>query len=321
MDEFKKRNTKYYSVVNTELMKVSIPSSSHFSIGTSPYYAHQKAVAIDIYDQITIDNYQVSSPISGKVLQIKELQAPRPRFKGGIDKEYLTIIQNPDDKNTVFKILHIKPYLYVGKKLEVGDPLGETIRNGYFAPWSSPHIHLELKRPDEALRAKGGYNFDLNIKRERTTNISQQMNNYEQIPIKIEFVCEEFILCRFPENFYLYMEPIYGVRGNSGNINYIIDGGIPQYKNGIIHFHTGFDAKNIKTIKFLNVEIGKLMEVRGNYGLVQFFPMKMLLSNYVIRGISLFLANFQPFIKIISYQKENFDFRLGSIQYFKISPT
>ncbi|MFX0012459.1 MAG: hypothetical protein ACFE9R_19250, partial [Candidatus Hermodarchaeota archaeon] len=76
--------SKLIPVVDQPNIKIHLSEHSHFSIGTSPYYAHQNAIAMDIYHQITIENYNVVSPISGKVLQIRELKAPKPRFKDGI---------------------------------------------------------------------------------------------------------------------------------------------------------------------------------------------------------------------------------------------
>jgi hypothetical protein len=133
--------------------------------------------------------------------------------------------------------------------------------------------------------------------------------------VKIKFICDEFFLCQLPEELYYYIEPIYGVRGYTEKVNYIIDGGIPLYKNGVIHFHNEDDVKRVKSITFNNSRIGIVTGLYGKYGLVQFSQMRVYLNNKEIRGISLFLAKFFPLIKIIPYQKEVFDFGLNSIQY------
>jgi len=41
------------------------------------------------------------------------------------------------------------------------------------------------------------------------------------------------MLVSFPENLYYYIDPIFGVKGKINNLECIIDGGIPIYKNGI----------------------------------------------------------------------------------------
>ena len=156
----------FYDIVRTEDLHVSIPETSHFSIGTSPYYAHQHGLAIDIYQDLSLENYVVLSPVSGKILKIKPLIAPKPKFAGGIDKDFLILISNPFNPNLVWKLMHVRPFGNVGDQINIGDPLGNTIRNGYFAYWSSPHLHLEVRPIEDAIRAQGGKNFTLAIKTE-----------------------------------------------------------------------------------------------------------------------------------------------------------
>ena len=311
-------NSKLYPLVFEPNVKIYASESSHFSIGTSPYYAHQHAVGIDIYDQLTLENYEVVSPVSGTVLQIKEMRAPQPKFKEGCDTEYLTVIQNSDDKGTVFKILHVKPALKVDQEIKPGDLLGTTIRNGYFAPWSSPHIHLELKKPEDVLRAKKGLHFLLNTEFDVIMNSNEPIN-YEKIPLKVEYICDEFILCRFPADLYFHIKPFFGIRGTSGSERFIIDGGIPQYKHGIVHFCDSGDPLQVQYIYFNNVKVGTLKASQERYGLVQFNKVKMRLNKIPIRGISLFLAKFRPFIKLIPLVKDDFDVQQNSTQNLSLN--
>ncbi|MHA2185783.1 MAG: hypothetical protein ACXAAI_12365, partial [Promethearchaeota archaeon] len=147
---------QFYDIVNMEDTRVSIPHSSHFTIGTSPYYAHQHGLAIDVYHSLPLENYEVFSPVSGVIEKVKILRAPKSRFVGGIDKDYLTLVRNPHNNRFVYKILHVKPTVQLGDRLEVGDSMGTTIRNGYFAYWSSPHLHIEVRASNNAIRASGG---------------------------------------------------------------------------------------------------------------------------------------------------------------------
>ncbi|MFW9897411.1 MAG: hypothetical protein ACFFD7_16525, partial [Candidatus Thorarchaeota archaeon] len=117
----------FYDIVKTDEIQISIPHSSHFTIGTSPYYAHQHALGIDIYHSLFLDNYEVLSPVSGEILKVKTLMAPKPKFKDGIDKDYIILVRNPLDPNITYKILHVRPdNIQVGKKVEIGDLLGTT---------------------------------------------------------------------------------------------------------------------------------------------------------------------------------------------------
>lgn len=310
--------SRFIPVVDQPNIKIHLSEHDHFSIGTSPYYAHQNAIAMDIYHQISIDSYSVVSPISGKVLQIKELKAPKARFRDGVDREYLTIIENPHDDKTVFKVLHIKPEVEPGQKIEPGDNFGKTIRNGYFAPWSSPHIHLEMKRPEDILRAKEGLQFTINFKEQPPNESVVKRAYFNQIPVTVEFICDEFFLCRFPDDLYLYIEPFYGVKGTNSHISFIIDGGIPQYKHGIIHFNNKKDSKKIDEIHLNTMRIGTLTGFQEKYGLVNFDNVKFLLNNKLIRGISLFLSKKRPLIKLIPFHRGDFELKLKSIQYLKL---
>jgi hypothetical protein len=129
---------KFYNIAFAEGEIISIPNGSHFSIGTSPYYAHQHGLAIDIYPKLTLKNYSVYSPVSGRIISLKTLGAPKPNFSVETDKEYLIIIRRPKNPNIMFKILHIKSNLKEGVLIEKGTLLGQTIKNGYFVPWSRP---------------------------------------------------------------------------------------------------------------------------------------------------------------------------------------
>ena len=60
--------SEFYDIAKMDDIQVSIPKTSHFSIGTSPYYAHQHGLAIDIYHDLSLSNYEVLSPVSGKIL-------------------------------------------------------------------------------------------------------------------------------------------------------------------------------------------------------------------------------------------------------------
>ena len=240
--------SEFYDIVDMEDVTISIPNTSLFSLGTSPYYAHQHGLAIDIYQELSLENYQVFSPVSGKVIKTKVMIAPKPKFKGGINKEYLTLISNSKNSEIIYKILHVKPIFKEGERVEKGDIIGTTIRNGYFAYWSSPHLHLEIRDHNDAIRARGGKNFSLFF--DHSNPIKQQSKNdyLKQIPLKIQSIFPEFLLGYLPENCYYKINPIYGVKININGYDCILDGGIPQYKNGIVICPQKFNSNFLKSI-------------------------------------------------------------------------
>lgn len=308
-------NSEFYEIVQMNDVRVSIPQTSHFTIGTSPYYAHQHGLAIDVYHNLSLENYEVLSPVSGKILKIKSLIAPKPKFSNGINRDYLILIENPSNSKILWKLMHVKPPFNVGEKVEVGDLLGETIRNGYFAYWSSPHMHLEIRPVRDAIRARGGVNFSLSIKEKDRDQENIKDINMTPIPVKIHSVYPEMILANLPQHFYHNSFPIYGVKIRVGNIECILDGGIPHYIIGTAISQYGFNSDIPQSVYLGNNKIGTLHENTKQFGFFKFDSVKLYLNNKEIRGISLYLANFLPLIKIIPHNRNEFSFKLNSIQY------
>ncbi len=313
-------NSEFYSIVNEDLIEIAIPNSSHFSLGTSPYFAHQNGLAIDIYQELNLENYQALSPVSGIIIKTKEMVAPKPKFNGGINKEYLTLIQG-DNKLKIFKILHIKPHVKVGEKIELGELIGTTIKNGYFAPWSSPHIHLEIRPKDDAIRARGGESFSLIYSNKKKKEIygKKSQEGKEFIPVTVMSIFKEFILARLPEELYHEINPFIGVKGNISNHNCIVDGGIPLYHKGIVLLDNDHQLKSIPLKVANGIKIGELWNQRGNFGFINYDPLKFYLNEVPIRGISLFIAKFLPLIKIIPYDIEEHNYSINSIQRLTVS--
>jgi len=310
---------EFYDIVNMDDIRVSVPQTSHFSIGTSPYYAHQHGLAIDIYHDLTLENYEALSPVSGKILKVKPLIAPKPKFIGGINKDYLILISNPSNSDLVWKLMHVKPSGNVGDQIEIGDPLGKTIRNGYFAYWSSPHLHLEVRPFKDAIRARGGKHFSLAVKTNNIFKNSSTNLKFREVPVKIQSIFPEFILGRLPESFYHKIFPIIGVKVRVNQLDCLLDGGIPHYKIGTVISQQENNLNPSHSVHLGMDKIGTLHEINGQFGFLKFDSLNFSLNKKEIRGISLYLANFLPLIKIIPYQKNEFSFEPNSIQYLSIS--
>jgi len=310
--------SEFYNIVKMDDIQVSIPQTSHFSVGTSPYYAHQHGLAIDIYHNLTLDNYNVVSPVSGKVVKIKSVIAPKPKFHDSIDHDYLILISNPNNPQILWKIMHVQPNIKVGENIEIGNLLGKTIRNGYFAYWSSPHLHLEIRSVRDAIRARGGKNFSLEIEEKNIlTQFSKELNE-QIIPIEIHSIYPEIILAHLPKHFYHNLFPFYGVKARVNELECILDGGIPHYKIGTVIFKEKYTSDKLYPVYLGPHKIGTLHEKSGQFGFLKFENIAFILNDKEIRGLSLYLANFLPLIKLIPYKKNQFSFKHNSIQYLKL---
>ena len=309
---------KLKPIIQTEDVEVVLDANSHFSVGTSPYYAHQHALAIDIYQHLELENYTAISPVEGEIIKIRELIAPRPKFSNGIAKDYLTLVRNPKNHGIVYKMLHVKSSLKVGSKIKQGDYLGETIRNGYFAYWSSPHIHLEIRSESDAIRATGGKEFNLLI-----NDIQQpiERNSIRSIPIEVISKFPEFLLVRLPKEYYLTFGQFTGVKANIDNdFSCILDGGIPHYKHGTV-ISNQCDRLIPKSSVFLgDNKLGTLHNTSGKFGFFEFEPLSISLNEIEIRGISLFLSKKFPLLKIIPYEINKFKSISGNENYLRIEP-
>jgi hypothetical protein len=295
---------KLYNLIQTEDTNVVLEENSHFTIGTSPYYAHQHALAIDIYQHLELKNYQAYSPIDGEITKIKELIAPKPKFSNGIAKDYLTLVRNQKNQKIIYKILHVKPFVKVGDKIKQGEFLGETIRNGYFAYWSSPHLHLEIRFENNAIRATGGKAFNLFFN--DNDNVTESYAE-DSIPINILSKSPEFLLIRLPKEYYMDFQNFSGVKGNiNNNFNCILDGGIPHYKHGIaISNQTNKLMENLP-VYLGETKLGILKIISGQFGIFKFEPFHLYFNKIEVRGISLFLSKKLPILKIIPYKVNQF---------------
>lgn len=129
-----------------------------FSLYNSPYRAHEAGRAVDLYLDSTRDAV-VPSPVAGEVLETVTVDAPdRPH---AVARDHLVLV---DTGTHVARLLHVDPAVEAGETVAVGDPLGRTLRSGYFAPWVDDHLHLEFRPPDaNPYRATGSLRIDVGV--------------------------------------------------------------------------------------------------------------------------------------------------------------
>ena len=176
--------------------------SDKFSFFNSPYIGHKTGCAIDIYSPL--------SPIDGYVKKIIKLR-----------HDYLLLIECSDNSSVYAKILHVKPFFHIGDHVHIGDSLGTLIWSNYFSPWTDPHIHLELRHPDDAIRATGGHKL---VNSEKCNiefrNIDIEVNNIEHY--------DQYVKATLPEIYFEQINGYFGFKFGEG----IICGGLPHYDYG-----------------------------------------------------------------------------------------
>ncbi|WP_129112607.1 hypothetical protein [Halegenticoccus tardaugens] len=150
-------------------MAVTLPADvleryRRFSLYNSPYPAHDRGCAIDLYPE-TNDGV---SPVAGEVLDVRTVRCPDRPY--AVDRDHLILIDAKgwcaasDGGGRVARILHVDPGVEPGERVEVGDSLGEMVRSGFFGEWVDNHIHLGFRdRGRNAYRASGSLPVDADV--------------------------------------------------------------------------------------------------------------------------------------------------------------
>jgi hypothetical protein len=131
-----------------------------FSLYNSPFVAHDHGCAIDLYpgdERTPVET--APSPVAGEVLETRAVTAPPQPYAA--DEDYLILVDTGD---YVARMLHVKPGVAEGDEVAVGDPLGELVRAGFFAPWVPNHIHLGFREHEaNHHRASGSLPVDVAV--------------------------------------------------------------------------------------------------------------------------------------------------------------
>lgn len=125
------------------------------SLYNSPYPAHDAGCAIDLYPR----RETAPSPVTGEVLATRSVRCPPKPY--AVEEDHLVLV---DCGEVVARILHVDPAVEAGERLAVGDPIGETVRSGFFGQWVANHVHLGFREPDQNLRrATGSLPLEVNV--------------------------------------------------------------------------------------------------------------------------------------------------------------
>ncbi len=136
-----------------------------FSLYNSPYPAHDRGCAIDLYRDPDREDDVAPSPVAGEVLDTHERRVPQKAYAEATDHILLVDVDegasgfaepHSTDHDLVARMLHVDPAVEVGDRVEVGEPLGRFVRSGFFAPWVDDHVHLGFRRRGQHLLRAGG---------------------------------------------------------------------------------------------------------------------------------------------------------------------
>jgi len=216
---------------------------ARFSLYNSPYAAHDRGCAIDLYPGTLRDGRTTvaPSPVAGTVLETKTVRAPPKPYAP--DHDHLLLIacdeaalersgirietEDADSAGTpgtslVCRVLHVEPTVEPGDHVEIGDSLGRLVRAGFFAPWVDNHLHVGFRRPDQHLERAGG-SLPLTV----GSTVELAALEWDGTGTVVERG-ETYAVLDAPVN----PDPGNEFVGIAADCGSVLDGGIPHYDNG-----------------------------------------------------------------------------------------
>jgi len=239
---------KMKSVASSQGISIYCPRNGRFSFFNSPYPAHRLYTGIDIYPDGNFGG-TAPSPIMGKVTKIKRVKCPEGKMFKSSSYDYVILFRSLENPERWVKILHVKPLVKVGEVLEPGDDLGFLLRSGFFDFWTDPHLHVEVRKPSDPLRARGGFKIERSMK----INTEKPLRKLSGTVVESK---PEYSLVALKDT------PKQGVTVKLKNQTGLLDAGVPHY--GWIGIHTSANPPSSGIVKLCNRKIGIIRSAYSN---------------------------------------------------------
>lgn len=243
-----------------------------FSLYNSPYTAHDRGCAIDLYPEPGENT--AYSPVSGTVLDTRSVRAPSKEYAPTHD--HLLLIDTGDP---VARLLHVEPVVEPGESVAIGDPLGTLVRAGFFDPWVDNHIHLGFRPPDaDPYRASGSLSIgvDVPIRPIEWDGAGRVVESAETYAVLDGPTHPDPGACFVGV----------GVAGASRAESSVLDGGCPHYAGGgRLHVNPPQPTESTEAVSLAGAHIGSA-DGRD----VQWDDIEIRANGTPITGLSFFLA-------------------------------
>ena len=186
-----------------------------FSFFNSPYPAHRLSTGMDVYPERGFGD-AAPSPVHGEVTLVRKVRCPQSRSFKDHGHDVVLLMRSLENPEKVVKMLHVEPSVEPGDVLEPGQPLGTLIRSGFYGFATHPHIHVEVRKPSDAIRARGGHHLC------RLTEVTPGRVMDELVGTVTRSI-PEYSIVR------LRGAGPWGLTGSIGGVPVILDGGLPYY--------------------------------------------------------------------------------------------
>ena len=247
-----------------------------FSLYNSPYPAHDRGCAVDLYRDPGREDDVAPSPVAGEVLDAHERRVPRKEYAEATDHILLVDVDTAASgfveagTDLVARMLHVDPAVSPGDRVEVGDPLGRFVRSGFFAPWVDDHVHLGFRRPDQHLLRAGG-SLPLSLP------VEPRPLAWDGTGTVVE-TGETYVVLDSPRD---RSGEWVGVAADGGGV---LDGGLAHYEGGGL-LGSGEEGNRDGSVSLLGYEVGQYAGRTVEWG-----SFDVLANGERITGLSLFCA-------------------------------
>ena len=260
-------------VARAKGVTVSCPADGRYAFYNSPYPAHRLSTSIDVYPNLEFGDV-ASSPVGGVVELVRRVRSPRGRGFKDPGYDVVTLLRSQEDPTRVVKLLHVEPVVETGDALKPGMKLGRLLRSGYYGFGTSPHIHVEIRDPDDPLRARGGHKVT------RLMGIGD-VEPPEELRGVVTRSLPEFSIVRLEGTFAI------GLPADVGGVTGLLDGGVPYY--GWLGAHIGSELPKNGTVRLLGKPIATIRNVQGKVCFADCLDFVVRVDGVAIHGLSLHL--------------------------------
>ena len=289
-----KSPTDFIPIATSGGVTLFAPASSFISFTNSPYYSHQHALADDIYPFSA--GVSAFSPVYGDLVEAFAVRSPNSQYFRVEEDERLLIIRAAENPDVVVRILHTNCTLDILRRLTVGAAIGRIVRSGFYDFWTDPHIHVEVRKPTQFLRAKGS------LPMIPLTCCSSLIGTLRETvpPLRIARVNENYTLVEPIEDVFMTLGPLQGFGCRVGKATGILDAGIPHYRMGSVHLEEGSVVNPGDHVTLWGMQIGTVTECHRELALFASQPMMVCSDDLVIRGLSVYTwVSRHPLLKLI----------------------
>jgi hypothetical protein len=265
-----------------QLPAAAIDQYRRFTAYNSPYVAHDRGRAVDLYPETESADptgEPAPSPVTGEVLATETVRAPPKPYAPAEDN--LVVV---DCGPVVARIMHVDPSVEVGERVDAGDDLGDLVRAGFFARWVPRHLHVDFRTHDQDhLRASGALPLNVCV---------------DPVPVgwdgtgTVVDVGDAYALLDAPANppdstgdgaFYgLAATVVSDGSESTGSETVVLDGGFQHYDAGGVYG----DATG--PVELLGEHVGTATAGAGSTNPVAWRPLTVRANGDPVHGVSLF---------------------------------